>query len=108
MFTPFVRRARRHRQARAPFPAQWEGWLTQHVPLYARLPERLQQRLRDIVAIFVREKTFVGCDGLVMTDMMKVIIAAHAGILVLNRPGVPFARLYDELYSILVYPAPFV
>jgi Mlc titration factor MtfA (ptsG expression regulator) len=108
MFGPFVRRARRRRQARESFPSQWRSWLEQHVPLYVRLPEELRQRLRDIVAIFVHEKTFVGCDGLVVTDMMKVIIAGHAGILVLNRPGVPFARLYDELHSILVYPAPFV
>jgi MtfA peptidase len=107
-FSPFLRRWQRRKILARPFPAEWNHWLTNHVPAYSRVPESLRERLRQIVAIFVAEKEFVGCDGLVVTDRMKVVIAGHAGLLIINRPRVPVERLYDELYSILVYPAPFI
>ena len=51
---------------------------------------------------FLREKQFVGCNGLEITDEIRATIAAQACLLLLGRPG-----LYDELQSILVYPGTF-
>jgi Mlc titration factor MtfA (ptsG expression regulator) len=39
---------------------------------------------------------------------MRVVIAAYACLLVTNRPDVPRAHFYDDLFSILVYPTAFV
>ena len=39
---------------------------------------------------------------------MRVVIAAYACLLVVNRPDVPRSHFYDELYSMLVYPTPFI
>ena len=39
---------------------------------------------------------------------MRVVIAAYACLLVVNRPDVPRSHFYDDLFSILVYPTPFI
>ncbi len=78
------------------------------MPLYRRMPEDLRKRLLALTQIFVREKNFVGCNGLEVTDEMRVLVAANACVLLLNRPGVPQSHLYDELMSILLYPTSFI
>ena len=78
------------------------------MPLYRRMPEDLRQRLLSLTQIFVREKNYVGCNGLEVTDEMRVLVAANACVLLLNRPGVPQSHLYDELMSILLYPTSFL
>lgn len=74
------------------------------MPLYRQLPPQLRARLDGLVQQFVAEKEFVGCQGLVVTQEMRLVIAAQACLLVVNRA----ARLYDELFSILIYPAAFI
>ena len=105
---PALRSRRRLAISREPLPALWEEWLRQDVATYPRLPQQLRERLHGLLQIFVRQKSFVGCNGLVVTERMKVAIAANACLLVLNRPGVPRDGLYDDLYSILIYPTPFI
>jgi MtfA peptidase len=78
------------------------------MPLYATLPPDLRDRLHGLVQIFMREKTFVGCNGLIVTEEMRLVIAAYACLLVVNRPEVPRAHFYDDLFSILVYPTAFI
>jgi MtfA peptidase len=72
------------------------------------LPPQLRERLHALVRIFVGEKTFVGCNGLEVTQEMRVVVAAYACMLVVNRPDVPGSHFYDDLFSILVYPTPFI
>lgn len=105
---PALKGHRRLALGRKPLPQQWVQWLEQDVDVYRRLPAELRERLRALIHIFVRQKQFVGCNGLVVTDRMRVVIAANACLLVVNRPGVPREHLYDDLYSILVYPTPFI
>lgn len=105
---PWYRGRRRQRQALAPFTPQWRQWLHSDVPIYRRMPAPLQQRLHGLINIFVAEKSFVGCNGIVVTERMRVIVAAYACLLVMNRPGVPVRHLYDDLLSILIYPTPFI
>ena len=47
---------------------------------------------------------FEGCGGLELTDEMRVLIAAQACLLLLNRP----AAVYPRLKTILVYPSTYV
>jgi Mlc titration factor MtfA (ptsG expression regulator) len=102
------RRHRRSALARQPFPPHWQDWLRTRTSIYARVPPELRTRLHELVRIFVGEKTFVGCNGLVVTEEMRVVIAAYACLLVVNRPDVPRSHFYDDLFSILVYPTPFI
>src|SRR5476651_744791 len=54
--------------------------------------------------IFIAEKNWEGCDGLVLTDEIKVAIAAQACLLILNLDR----EIYPNVESILVYPAAFL
>lgn len=95
---------RRRAWAGRPFPATWRAILRRRVPLYRQLPPDLQQQLRRRVLVFLAEKPFLGCAGLVVTDEMRVTIAAQACLLRLNQGG----ALFPELKQILVYPGAFL
>lgn len=95
---------RRKRLRQTPLPAEWRGIIERNVPYLARLPAGLRARVEGHVQVFMREKNFVGCDGLVITDEVRVTIAAQACLLVANRESYYFPRVRD----ILVYPSAFV
>ena len=86
------------------FPAAWRKILQRRVPLVRRLPVDLQLQLKKHIQVFIAEKAFIGCAGLRITDEMRVVIAAQACLLLLNRP----ADYYPQLRQILVYPGAFV
>ncbi len=99
---------RRSRLQEQPFPAAWRKHLRKRVPLFARLPADLQLQLKKHIQVFVAEKAFIGCDGLRVTDEMRVVVAAHACLLLLNRTrGVP-ADYFAGVRQILLYPAAFL
>jgi Mlc titration factor MtfA (ptsG expression regulator) len=83
------------------FPAEHVAVLERNVPRYLRLDADAQRRLRELVQVFVAEKNWEGCGGLVLTEEMKVTIAAQACLLVLELPH----RMYENVESILVYPS---
>ncbi len=71
--------------------------------VYARLPHELRNQLHGHINVFVAEKEFEGCDGLVITDEICATIAAQACLLLLNRetnyfPGVTTILVYPETY----------
>jgi Mlc titration factor MtfA (ptsG expression regulator) len=74
------------------------------MPLFRRLPVDLQLQLKKRIQIFVNEKAFIGCAGLQVTDEMRVLIAANASLLILNRS----MQHYANLRQILIYPGAFV
>jgi Mlc titration factor MtfA (ptsG expression regulator) len=92
---------RRKKILEVPFPAEHAAVLERNVPHYRRLDADVQQRLRELVQVFVAEKHWEGCGGLVLTEEMKVTIAAQACLLVLELPH----RMYENVESILVYPS---
>jgi hypothetical protein len=94
---------RRGRVVEVPFPAQWRHTVRTQVPLVARLPPDLQQQLRRRMQVFIAEVPFIGCQGLVVTDAMRVVVAAQACLLLLNRPHAEFFGLRQ----VLLYPGPF-
>lgn len=105
---PSLIRRRRQRLMGAATDAKWPAWIDTHVTTFGRLPADLRERALGLTRIFVNEKRFVGCNGLAVTDEMRVVIGFEASLLVVNRPGVPLEGFYDELESILVYPAAFL
>jgi len=94
---------RRSRLRAQPLSAHLESLLHQNVPLYRRMPSALREELRGYVSVFLAEKIFVGCDGLEVTDEMRVAVAGNACLLLLNRAPDHFAGFR----SILIYPATF-
>jgi Mlc titration factor MtfA (ptsG expression regulator) len=65
------------------------------------LPEKDRQEVQGHIRVFLSEKGFEGCGGLVMTDEIRVCIAAQACLLLLHRQ----TDYYPELHSILVHPS---
>ena len=105
MFGLFGSRRRRRERLRAgPFPADWEAILRRNVPLYGRLDEDDREELRGDILVFLAEKRFEGCGGLVLTDEIRVTIAAQACLLLLHRE----TDDYPRLVTILVYPHAYV
>jgi hypothetical protein len=104
LFQPRFTAMRRRRIRARPFPAAWRAILRSHVPYARLLPADLQRQLQKHIQVFLAEKSIIGCDGLTVTDEMRVTIAAHASLLLLNRPD----HYYPRLHQVLVYPGPFV
>src|SRR5262245_38247347 len=100
----FLRRRRRERLRSAPFPDEWRGIIERNVPFYAALPETDRRELEGHVRAFVAEKNFEGCNGLELTDEIRVTIAAHACRLLLHRG----ADVFPRLITVLVYPSAYV
>lgn len=98
-------RQRRREKLRAePLPGTAVRILEGRVPYYGMLPPPDRARLHGHMQVFLAEKNFEGCGGLEMRDEIRVIVAAHACILELNRD----TRYYPRLYSVLVYPYDFI
>jgi RHS repeat-associated protein len=58
------------------FPAHWEEILRERFPLYRRLPESDRRHLKSYIRWFVGSKEFEGCEGVVITDEIRVLVAA--------------------------------
>ena len=101
---PWWQARRRRALARQPFPAAWRPVLQRHVPQVRSLPADLQLQLKQRMQVFIAEKPFIGCNGLVVTEAMRVIVAAQACLLLLNRPDAHFGNLRQ----VLLYPGAFV
>lgn len=101
---PYWLAYRRARITSRAFPAAWRKILKHRVPLVRRLPFDLQLQLKKRMQVFIAEKAFLGCAGLRVSEEMRVVIAAQACLLILNRPTDYFANVRQ----ILLYPGAFV
>lgn len=101
---PWLKRRRRARIAQQPFPPAWRRILRRRVPYLQRLPADLQLLLKQRMQVFLAEKPIIGCAGLVVTDEMRVTIAAQACLPLLGVPR----NFYPELKQVLLYPGAFV
>lgn len=105
---PLWRALQRRRLQQRPFPAEWRRLLRARFPLTRRLPPPLLRRLQGLVQVFVAEVPVLGCNGLVVTDAMRVLVAAQACVLLLGRGPKAGERPYPNLHRVLLYPGPFV
>lgn len=104
LLMPLWQRYQRQKLMAKPFPASWREILKCRLPYFRALPADLQLQLKKHIQVFVARKQFIGCDGLIVTDEMRVTIAAQACLLLLNRPD----YYYPKLKQILLYPSAFV
>jgi Mlc titration factor MtfA (ptsG expression regulator) len=95
---------RRAQLARQPFPEAWARIVEANVPCCRGLHPDERTRLEQLIQVFISEKYFEGCGGMVVTDEVKVTIAAQACLLLLNLHH----DYYERLASVLVYPESFL
>lgn len=100
----WLKKRRRAKLASQPFPRHWEGIIRLNAPLCNQLPDADWEELHRHILIFLAEKQFEGCQGLEITDEVRLTIAAQACILLLHRE----TDYYPGLTSILVYPGTYV
>jgi len=81
----------------------WERVLDRY-PFTQVLSAEERSRLRDCVILFLDEKSIVGAGGLVVTEEMRLAIAAQACMLVLNLDF----DCYRGWVEVIVYPGEFV
>jgi Mlc titration factor MtfA (ptsG expression regulator) len=102
LWAPRTWRAWRRRGiVQQPFPAEWRSILRRRMPLMRRLPADLQLQLKRHMQVFLAEKPFIGCNGLTVTEEMRVLVAAQACLLILNRP----TGYFPKLRQVLLYPS---
>ncbi|KUJ79222.1 hypothetical protein AWR36_015415 [Microbulbifer flavimaris] len=102
---PYLWRRWRFRHLRSrPLTAAQKRLLRQALPIYQHLSAGLQSELESNVSLILQDKEFVGCEGLRITEEVRVSIAAFAGLLLLRREH----RGYPDLRTVLVYPETYV
>lgn len=82
---------------------EWQELFHHQLPFYSELSLSQQQRLQGKIQLFLKQKQFIGCKGFVITEEVRLLIAAQACYLALNLGSNPYPRLD----SILVYPDAF-
>lgn len=93
-------RKKRFKLMQAPTDPSWPAILSKNLFMYNKLPQNLKDELHGLMRVFIAEKNFEGCGGLILNEEMKLIIAAEACVLMLNRKP----SFYPKLISILIYP----
>jgi Mlc titration factor MtfA (ptsG expression regulator) len=101
----FFRRRRHQKLMAAPFPPDWAAHLERAVPQVSQLSATERERLEDLMQIFLAEKAFEGAQELVVTDEMRVSVAAQACMLLLGHPE---TDVYPDLARVVLYPAAYV
>jgi Mlc titration factor MtfA (ptsG expression regulator) len=99
IFTVLRQRRRRRLRAR-PFPKKWLTLIQRHVAFFNKLSAGDRAELLGHIQIFLAEKRFEGCGDFVITDEVRVTIAAQACLLLLHRR----TDYFPLLLTILVYP----
>jgi len=100
----FFGKLRRKKLRRRECPLDWQAIVERNLPLYRRLPADDRRELLEHLQVFLAEKHFEGCGGVVVTEEMRVTVAALACILLLHRE----TDYYPLLSSIVIYPDEYV
>lgn len=100
----FLRNRARRQLRRQPIPEPWIDVFANAVPHYTDFSPGAREGLHRHAQVLLAEKRFAGCNGLELTETMKVTIAGQAAVLMLGRDFDYFPRLG----SVLVYPSDFV
>lgn len=96
----FYRRQRRQHVAAHAFPDHWRQLLERDMALYRQLPEATRERVHSGTQILMDELEFYGCNGLTVSEEMRVLVAAHGALLVSGLS----LDYYDSLRAVLLYP----
>lgn len=104
MILSWLRSRRRRAIAERPFPAVWGDILRRTVRQVDWLGDEERACLQAWVAVFLAEKRFEGCGGMVVTDEVRLAVAGQAALTAIGFEQ----AFYPMLTSILVYPRDYV
>lgn len=104
MLFQWMKNRRRRKLAGEPFPPDWLKIVQTNCRHFATLDPGERTRLLRDIRWFVSEKSIEVSVGLVLTDEMRVTVAAHASLLGLGFPDPPF----DRLQSVILQPEVYV
>ena len=96
------KRQKRRRLLAAELSERQRAMIESQVPLIRKLPAELRRKLEGKINLFLDQIEFIGCNGLEVTEEMRLSIAAQACLLVANTD-----TWYDHLRTILLYPGAF-
>ena len=82
-----------------PIPEHWPSVVDKQVPLAKRLKSQVRERLFKYMQVFLHNVRFEGAGGFEVTEEVKLTIAAHACLLIVNLNG----GCYPRLRTIIVY-----
>ena len=99
----WLRNRRRRKWLAEPFPPHYEAILRRNVSHYAHLTAPQRATLRDGLRVFLREKRFEGGSGFVVTEEVRVTVAAQAALLILGLD----ADYYRRVGAVIVYETTF-
>jgi Mlc titration factor MtfA (ptsG expression regulator) len=101
---PYWKAYQRNKIRDKPFKKEWRKIIQQRMPYFKKMPTDLQLQLKQHIQVFLAEKKFVGCNGVNITDEIRITVAAQACLLLLNRE----TDFYPNLQTILIYPRAFI
>jgi MtfA peptidase len=101
---PFFVKWQRDRLMAQQFSKSWLNIIKGNLSIYSNLTAKQQKELQGYVQVFLKEKQFIGCLGLQITEEIKVTIAAIACLLLFGDRKTYF----PNLRSILVYPTAYI
>ena len=96
----WIRRWRRRKIRRRPFPAAWLGILQEHSSFLDELPVEQVAKFQGDLLVFEEEKHFIGAGGFEVTEEARVVISAAAVRLVVHLD----ISYFDRVSEIIVYP----
>jgi Mlc titration factor MtfA (ptsG expression regulator) len=99
-----ARKTLREASIATPFSAEWRALLEEKLPLYRRIPPELRLELEPVARRFLADVPIIGCQGLVVTDEMRLVISVQACWLVVTQ----VIGAYRSLRAVLLYPDEFV
>lgn len=104
MASAWRRQQAKRRRELAPFRPEWRQLLDRRLAVLLRRLSPEQRRLHERrIVEFLADIRFVGCNGFVITDEVRVLIAGFACLLLLR----PDAYVFRGLRTVLVYPTAF-
>ena len=101
MVFAWLEQRRRRKILETPFPEAWRALLRANMLHFGFLDEAEQRHLCELTQVFIAEKDWEGCNGLELTDEIRVTIAGQACLLLLGFEH----DLYRNAETILVYPS---
>lgn len=100
LLVAWFRNYRRKKILAQRWPETWSGYLSHNVRLTRNLSESEQNLIQERVKVFVAEKHWEGCEGLELSDEIRVTIAANACLMLLGVADYYF----DNVQTVLVFP----
>jgi Mlc titration factor MtfA (ptsG expression regulator) len=101
---PLLVKWQRDRLMAKQFPKSWLSIIESNLSIYKSLTSEQQKELLGYIQVFLKEKQFIGCLGLQITEEIKVTIAAIACLLLFGDRKTYF----PNLRSVLVYPHAYI